>query len=378
MRKAGKVTFRYSFITVSELMQKNIESTGYAQARAKVLHDLCGSHTLVFLDDLMYQDCIHTLGKSRKAYPCYAWDDEGRYYPSNIDLGTDFKSRAAKQLSEQFGKMKNTIQNPVKRKELKRIGKQLIRNGNLTSQALEIVKGGEAVFTEEYPHLKPAELSLIFQQCLKGEITQATFSRRLASIFFDPVSMTACPKEEVQKLIEAFQWLKRSAPKLINIMAGGREIFANHETARKAENSRLKSKAIYNELGMDLSDVRGKWLSNCWAACKEDLRARDITHKKFLALVQDPLAKIPSVDAFTSIAEAYIQQMMLQKRTLLDSDVGDLAQSVYLPYVDIFRTDKTMSNFFEPIAARYATTVFSTLGQLMDVLDSVVPGQDER
>lgn len=370
LKNSGLAIFRYSAVTIYELVHTKPEHQKYGVKRALVLKQLCGNRVLHHYEDLIYKDCIHQL-LGLRGNTDYAHNDDGIYYPEDVDNFYDFDIEVAKIAKERCQLEISKITDSATRRELKSQLKKAFKAERFSTQGLSFLRGISQSIAERYPSPNSADLARLITHLFERKITRAEFAIEFTKQILDPFHLTTCPPEQAAHVISHCQWMREMAPKFLNMVEDLRRLFLRYEQLTKQNDNQVKKQAILASLPSDLPRVRQGLISKCWRNRADDFRRVGITHKKFSTLHESPDGAIPSVDVVVKILEEYLRQMMLnERRSLKASDLGDLIHSIYLPYVDVFRTDATMANFYRPIAKQYGTSVISSLEDLVETLHS--------
>ena len=374
---AGIIQVRYSNVTISELIHTEKKHQHYAISRAKVLRALCGKRCLIYNDELLYRDCIkeHVGQTSDFQFPNYAYDDKANWFPPRRGSLQSFKSDLVKDVTNTIREEIKRHPNPAEKKLLKKRLKSFIRNGNFTSEGMNFVKklDLDSAIIEKFAFLDKTKPSQMIRNHLLGKITHAELENYLFENGADPTNLAEFTIDQVEDGLSKFQWLRKGGASFVDGVKELLSLVDKIESFDKENGSARSRKEIVNDYGLDFSSLRQKMLEKCWADYKDSFRRHKLTHSKFKTRCEGAeLGTLPSIDIVVQILPAYMEQLITKNRTkLLSSDFGDIAHAAYLPYVDIFRADRTMTHLFRDIADKYGTKVVRTLRELVVELENL-------
>jgi|GEM_PF-3420345 len=377
----GTIQVRYSNVTISELIHTEKKHQHYAIDRAKVLRALCRKRCLIYNDELLYRDCIRELvgQTSDFQFPNYAYDDKANWFPPRRGSLQSFKSELIKTVTNTIREEIKRHPNPAEKKLLKKRLKGFIRNGNFTSEGMNFIKNMDldSAIIEKFTFLNKTKPSQMIRNHLLGKITHTELENYLFENGADPANLAEFTIDQIEDGLSKFQWLRKGGASFIDGVKELLSLVDKIESFDKEHGNARSRKDIVNDYGLDFSSLRQKMLEKCWADYKDDFRRHKLTYSKFKTRYEDAeLGTLPSIDIAVEILPAYVEQLITKNRTkLLSSDFGDIAHAAYLPYVDIFRADRTMTHLFRNVADKYQTKVIRTLSDLVSELDKSVSNQ---
>ena len=259
------------------------------------------------------------------------------------------------------------------KKKLKKRLKSFIRNENFTSEGVKIFDGMDSAILEKFAFLDNTKPSEMIKKHLLGKISHIDLENYLFENGADPANLAEFTIDQVEDGLSKFQWLRKGGHSFIDGAIQLISLVDQIESFDKEEGLNRNRKNIAKDYGLGFQSLREKMLAKCWSEFKDDFRKQKITFSNFRMHCEcAELGALPSIDILAQILPMYLEQLITKNRTkLLPSDFGDIAHAAYLPYVDIFRADRTMTHLFKDIASEYETKVIRTLKELVSELDQL-------
>lgn len=124
---------------------------------------------------------------------------------------------------------------------------------------------------------------------------------------------------------------------------------------------------------IDLRKLRHEELVSLYKENRSHFTQRHVGEEAWRTYVlRSSIGALPGFDTFVEVAALhFVANTHLQdmKRKPLRSDIADILHCIYLPYVDVFRTDRYMATIAKEIAAKHGTIVATSLSEAVRIAE---------
>lgn len=372
--KAGKIVCRFSAIHIMEALHISADDKKHALRRAEVIRNLCGSHCLLFWQDLVVAEAEAVISevsftKSKALLDNGQWAAIPQFDPKAFRR--DFQDALKKQKNEINSQL---IQANVSRSERRRRLAD-VKAGKLPGTSLEateaLMKNGMNDLSDDakrlMDHVSPRDMHAL----LRGRGSLGGVREGLSSVLLDLPTFFNRHYDGAVGLQQAFGMLRRIGADISRATLEART--AMDEMADLSGPQAAKAKARHS-LKKFQQKTREKILKRIWEV--EGLKSKGISFAVWEAsVIASKPGAIPSVDALVEGLSIHLQRYASAgaNRNLEDSDFGDMFHMIYMPYVDAFRCDVNAKQVAAPIAKRLGVRLLSRPRDLDALLAELNP-----
>lgn len=352
---SGDIEIRYSHVTILECAQTAHKYRESAARRMEVVQDLCKNKTLIHYAPLMIKECEFLVrGGSSKRYSC---DDNGLWYPNFPGNASDFKRELAQHLESMLSVKK------VPRKKYKKY----INNNQFTTAGLSFLDGIDKKILDLFPVKVSKKSRKLIRSYFQGRISDDDFEAELMRLTFNPLNLVEWALSQVDGSLEKFSWLRIQGQTLVESLDRARASISQFENMDTDKGVKEKAANELRHMKFEFAGKRDEILQSCWDKHKVTLEKKGISEKLWKEkVVASNLGAIPSMDTWMRLfSDHYKNSLLDNRRKLRRSDYGDINHGMYIPYVDIFRADKHMTERYKTIASEFDTEIVSSLKNLI-------------
>lgn len=359
----GTIAVRYSFVHITEISQLDHRYLDAALRRAATLNKLCNGQVLLAPDHLLRSELRIALGLDGNTFPNYAYGTDDQWIPDIENQIASIRQSAIQTLHEILKSLPRAQRRPLEK--LLFAGNGLSERGirELTKANSSLIPAFEAEFPLTEKFWKEDMLSLY----LMGKITDKQLAKELKKGFANPENFIGWIVDRHDANLKVPGWLRSQGDNYIRFIAQLRD---NVEVFQRAALATGRSERdIQSELSMVLgtSDIRTKILQ------------REVEKLSAEARIEPDgfdvgeLASVPMLDCLLNAARLHaIANMKGRHRKPRVSDMGDILHCMYIPHVDVFRTDSYGASVFRPLGEIYGTKIVGRLKQLPEVIEALL------
>lgn len=377
----GDISIRLSFVHIIEMIHRDSSSKQKALERAEFAKSISNDNYFYYPQELYIRDALHYLNIQSPSidnlpFPEYAFAGKGGWLPEFNDLDINIERE-----------VRDSIQNTLKetalpRQNRKAIEKQLIKKGKLTTQSIELISkeqenGLNERLSKQYPLTDRFWTEDLFFKYAMGKIPLQTIREELRLGMCDPVNLIGWIVDSTNSGRGLPNWLQKlGASTILKIYDLREKVQTLWELGRKAgytdEQIKAKAKSAVPKFeGLRLGVLNSEYTSN-----KKRLNSLGVKHSLWKSeILTSKVGALPAFDCYTSALYIYLAEdgtSIQRPRELLPSDAGDITHATYLPYVDIYRTDRHMAHRLRNLGTQYSTTIVKQLSKLPDTIDTML------
>lgn len=355
-KQAGDVIFAISLPILSEVLQYDICFRETALKKAEAIERLCDGWALAYPSRLVAAEVAIVARRlnltSELPYPTILSAD-WHWYPNIAHCFEDLNEKMQDTLKSELHSLglMNRKQRRIAKKEIQKIG-----FGTLTENAAPII-------CQEYGF--PIELIIeSLAKFLHGKITPNEASRKLFSEVGKPSKFIELYFEKIDSDKSLPKWIRNFGDNLASAVIEFRDQISKLDLNKKQINEFLKT--------------HQRTFGRSVLALAHDA-AREFQIGKFLndKFLKDPLfaTQIPSINVVGTATEVYIGQIIGlygNKFKVENSFGGDLFHSLYLPHVDLWRSDKRFACALQSAMPQYANRIVPRLTELPAAIDKLL------
>jgi hypothetical protein len=364
LRDQRLIDIRYSWIHVFELLNYDSKHRLKAISRCEILSDLTQGRCLRESLKIARSEATafangKKLPKKNARAPTGIWIDPLISSDGQKDLTT--RQRLTKILKEDAPQLtrqqrRNTERHLLQGKVLKKGIRNSLRERRHEPPNPSLLK--------KLPLLGQTsgkQFSAIMTDSLTGDLSEEEADRKMWRVMLDP-------KHLISEIQESFPQLKSSSEIVYSM--SGQVLHAAH--AAKAEFQSLLSEWPTNsgvKLKLDVDDlIEQRTRSLLLGFLSKEERERlegSISQTKFLP------GSAPSIEALAMAIGHYVGRISDNPNIKpKGSDGGDIAHSMYIPYVDVFRADGPSAEIMKSIGKRFSTSIVSRLSDLLGAIET--------
>jgi len=366
LARSGSVTFVFSAAAISEAVALTPDAAVFAELRAELLSELCGSNALVSFDKLIRMEIKALADQSTDALTVL--DGRGRWFP---DIPADSRpdtpwAGMQKKIEEEIGVA------GLSRQQRRAAARNFVKNGKPRKAFKERLDQQDyRALTEElmnkYP-MRPEYADVMARYAL-GRASGREFDEALMSSLVDPRWMMkwfasehalSAPVAELvrrpgRELGQAMRQLVNASNQwTITLLSAGT---GKNPTGKNGEIAKSWAAMVNRQLvnvAKSIGDVNKLTLG--------DVTAEDVD--KYCPGLSAAIRSLYS-SVWDSVNGA-------KKEQPIDSQAVDAMHALYAPYVTVFRADRFMTPHIQKQVKRHGTNVVSLLAELPDALKSLL------
>jgi hypothetical protein len=373
---ARRVEIRFSAIHVAEAAQTTPDAQPHALSRVRLMKRLSQGRCLIYWEDLVQLDVLSAvLGRRGRniemRFPAYAYSNDGQYYPDISSSIREFRQKRKEMLVSALKEIK--IPAAQRRLVLKELAV-----GDRSELVQAMIKESQASLTEQLRAMPVTERfrhERFAERFLFGGIGADEFVPELFKGLFDPETLVSDVLTRSDEHLEFANWLRNqgrvSKGLVLNARVNLQYIRLLGSTIGKTDaelRSEMKSIEIDRHVQSHIKKIveKGTLCSRYGTSRRDALRAIDEVGYERLS---------PSLATLAWALKKYVKDNLsnfINPRTALESDVGDMLHSVYMPYVDIFRADGYFASLLRERADELGIKLVGKLIRLHEVIEEVI------
>lgn len=378
-KNSGRVQFRFSAVHVFEAAPVGAGSQLAAQRRAHLMHDLCGSYSMIGYLDIMKAEAI---GEAVHPY-----SDEGKWYPDITDLLPVNILTAQKSELDSMLKEKG-----VNREQRRKKSKEVFGRRGFKSQAESLIAASLQDTIDDLRKVFPlseTELETLVTFARTG-VGRRVAEASLRRVLTDPSWIVERLATGSGDLGAALGWLRPAGAKLAQTLGDIAkqmiEVDQQLDRTLSAQRADLdctldldwKSALLEKNsaLAQGLRDQKKqRWknlvLSSTNALAENACADTDFPFQKALTGTE-ARERFPGIFTAVSVGLHSTQRAAATNgRNIAISDYGDMLHAVYAPYVDLYRPDAFMKDAISR-AIICKNAVVPRLTDLPDAIDRTI------
>jgi len=317
-RANGLVEYRFSIVHVLEGVAVTPQYIEASRARFETMTKLCGMKCLI----PPFEVIIREFGSSNFT----PFSDDGEWF--SLDNMDDFE------IPSFVETCKEMLEDPsLNRQQRRALAKQVFNSkGQLTPLAVKRLgsRPQDLIrdFSERYP-LSEIGINLVLDVAM-GKGSKASVIRELKDSILILNSFNEWPRRRWEEMRPILEWLRKQGSKLQSMLA---QIKANVDVViEKSKAHGMTELEIENKL----KELDKKLLNELPRILLKALR---VQAEAFDSISGDRTPALMTFCAFAASLARASSIVPKNHRNSKQSDFGDLLHSVYLPYVDLYRTD---------------------------------------
>lgn len=344
---SGFVEFRFSVVHILEGVAVNQQYLEASKARFEVMDALCGRKCLVPPFEVM----------RREAEEDASWvphRDNGEWFPfENLD---DLEIPTYVQTCREL--LADSSLNRLQRRAL---SKQIFdARGHLTTHALKYLgnRPRELVrdFAERYP-ISEETVDLLLEAAM-GRASKNAAIRALKDSILVLESFNDWSRKKWNEMRPVLEWLRKEGAKLQAMLESIRSI-AN-DAVEKSKALGVSDDGVSKKLGELVQQLRSDLPGIVLRAIGVDASATSAASSSSLTVFSGYAVELTRASSMT----------LKNSRVSKQSDFGDLLHSVYLPHVDVYRTDGFAGALLRGILVDKSRAIVTSLESLPAVIEA--------
>ncbi len=213
-----------------------------------------------------------------------------------------------------------------------------------------------------------------------GEMTEQEVTTELKKGFTDVKNFVGTYIDRYDDMRPTFQKIIKIQTEAEKSVAGIREQISNSWQAAEAAGLEFSVwLKIVRKHDFDVTGVREKYLWEYFKNINNTLEKMNISNEEWEKyVVKSNFWCIPSWDCYLSVLRRYFLDITIymnrdgrfpkQKR----SDAGDLVHAYYVPYVDVFRSDRSFTQHLTRSATAFGTCIVSDVERLIPEIENLI------
>jgi len=363
-----KVTFPVSLIQILEIIHMEEKHRELAIERAKVVKELSGGFALRWVSDLFFRDALAMLDIDIRNYNQHSVNEDGNWLPSTIN--TEFKL---------ISNLRNDIKTQLRdaatsRSERRQVDKLLFKGSRIRPKFAPLVDKALASVYEKLEQQLPVterfKSDNLLLSLLLGRTTEQAVCRELMKGFCDPVYFISWYADLFDKDRSVTGALRRFASKI------GDQINEVRAVVRTSPLPAQETKSAISAHRLDTAEFRARLIKDLFTNNKDTLKKAGVN--SFLwrdSVVNSNRGELQGIDTFLDILGFTYQEDMStysERGDVKDSAVADLMHALYLPYVDLFRADRSFAHRLKVAVPKYQLKVVTTLRELPAMIQTAL------
>lgn len=354
LKRQGDIELRFSLVHVVEAAPVDERYLESGTARLTVIHELCYPHALLAPQDVMSTEASKLYGGNDTHRDIFK--NDGDWLPTDLgNLALPTRTEVVRKIIDDMGLGR------AKRREAER---KYLRSGGITREASKVLEGCTDEFLTAiaggFPLTDAAGAAL--RSYLAGPLSGIEAMRAVVESIHDLRRFADWLNKQWDEVRGATQWLRESGERLRLSM------IQTAQSARKLREKQLGSGLLSEqqmlEIGRrELAKVRHEFVAKT--------AHRVLPSPAAQAAIIDPAKAALAAPSLTTMAAVLfgisasnifqLHNPRLPKR----SDAGDMTHCLYLPHVDLFRTDGFIADLIKQSAPQYFNSVVPNLTTLM-------------
>lgn len=349
-----KIICFFSGLHLSEAAPVQSTYADAAKRRADLLVHLCGKNALLSLDRLVSAETRYALGLLQGLPDMYS--ATGEWYPEGVaDISPIGALSLARELQGAIDEL------PLNRKSRRSANAKALKRGRVRSGMRSCMTNYARQFSldevvEKYP-MRREDARMLARYAI-GDATRIEAERAFLASLQDPRWMMQWFEKHHDRLVPFVEWARKPAKSLVEslkpLAEGAVRLHHGDDVAGTSVAAELFSSSRWGSWQDEvLLGVLAKIANLLGISLSSDLGAEAVD------------ARCPGLSTgVRSLHSAWRSSVVRTPRQLRASDFVDALHAMYVPYVDVFRTDSFMAPIVSKFAARFDTLVVGKLVEL--------------
>jgi hypothetical protein len=332
----GRIEVRFSWVHLFEFL-KNPDESPLALRKVQFIEELCGEAAFRYASDVFRIE-RESLGTDIALRQAVA-SDKGEWFPE-IDTPPDMRSKLIQGLKLKFPSLSEA--------QLEAFMKEAIGAG-VTSE-----------LSAQFP-LAGVYESGVFEAFMDGTSSDQEFARGFMRGFAKPKILITHYLEGKVSARRLFDDLTAGERRIKDLIVHAREEMAQHY------------KKI-GEAGHGIDEIR-RYVRNLTMKSSADTNSVLLpTHVRESISKEKFAPELPALSIYSNLLSEYYRDILYPSSSfstpvIKESDPGDIMHAVYLPFVDIYRTDGRFANLLAKIDKPGGIVVVPKLRQLPEIIE---------
>jgi len=394
----GVLETRFSFFHVIELAHTTGEAKPDAVERAELLHRLCGAKALLHPDKLYLCEARSLIedghSEDRKGSQARAYVEDATWLPDWIISGAHRLAIAlTRRLEREIADMTRRI---IDEKQLgpldrTRTEQHFLPDGKPNAKILKIAYEQIDELLQKWRAKLPlrprfwSEKLLI--RHLQGRVSERKLHDECLAAFSDPRSFIEWSVDQIPEIHELPGAIRQSGLDNAKLVAELRQRMTEDEELIRELLQLLDPQISGNELAQklrsfredqkraippDMVRTRDDDLTGLFQANADKLDRFGVDQSRWDSCVRSSaVGALPAFDSLLEAVNARFVDDAKSNRQMSHSDAGDILHATYIPYVNIFRADRSFRARIDKIADRFNTVLAPDLKGLPELVQKM-------
>lgn len=344
LKADGAAIFVTSMPLLGELLQYHPNFRETTICKAQAVEQLCGSNAIMFPSRLIAVEIAQVAQvaclTSERALPSAVSSDR-YWYPDVSSAFVGLKTQFQETLESEIGR--SQFVNRAQRRNAKRLGRKM--------DMIDLMQEAAPAMAAQFG-LPLNAITGSIVAVLRGKATPTQASRKLFSAIAEPTKFVEIYFERVETDRSLPQWIGGTGIKFQNAFEQLRQTlqpYMHLDFAREQFRSLLaENRRHFRLLALRLAE--------------DDIEEFGLSHETLRAIEMDDtlLDQVPACRIMEALIEAYVLQVLGYsggEPNIEGGFAGDLVHALYLPHVDLWRTDGRFANLVAAALPEYASRV---------------------
>lgn len=398
----GILQTRFSFFHVIELAHTVAEAKPDALDRVQMLYRLCGAKALLHRDKLYLVEARSLVedgdSEHRKGRQARVYVEDATWLPDWI-ISTAHRLAIAltRRLEREIARITKEVIDgmqlgPVARS---RTELQFLPGGRPSTKILKIAKDQIDSLVETWRARLPITPKFwsdkLLIRHLQGRISERRLHEECLAAFADPRAFIEWCVDEIPDIRELPKEIRQSGLNNAQLITELRQRMTDDgELTREltqilepdapdrelTEKLRSFREAQKRAVAPDMAKSRNDELNDLFQVHADQLARLGVDRTRWDASVgSSEVGTMPAFDSLLEAARARFVDDVKSGRQMSHSDAGDLLHAIYIPYVDIFRADRSFRARIDKIARRFGTELAADLKALPELVRTTAARQ---
>lgn len=348
--ETGEIRPVYSMVILSELLQYHPDYEAETFARAEAIELLCRGWCCINPSRLMAREAAILLSSMGLERLPTVIQSDNNWTPNLATVFDDFIERtddAKKEYLREF-------------RHMNRKARRIAEKGATDRAFSTLLNEAAPIIAEEYG-LTAADFRASFLMLHKRRITPEQASKRFFSSISRPRAFVHVYFKKVEGNRDFPKWISSSGEKLVE----GLPYTVEKMAAFDIESVRTHLPSAFGRLRQDIAKI----VLNLGST---EISEFGVSEADFAALKDDPrLQDIAPIRVYTDLVKIYLAQTVgvYGSKAKIERGLGgDLMHALYVPYVDIWRTDVRFSDVASKANLSGSAQVCSRLTDLVELI----------
>lgn len=315
---------------------------------------------------------------NKEPFPRYAYDNNGDWF-SNLrveDVGLE------QTLQDELERMLRA--SAATRQQRRLVKRMFSKDGKIPPQLRSYLKAYQDKVRDGLKQELPITDRFYSEDMMLAfalsEMTEEEVITELKKGFTDVKNFVGTYIDRSDEMRPVFQKIIKIQAEAEKSVAGIREQISNSWQAAEAAGLEFSVwLKIVRKYDFDVTGVREKYLREYFENINNILKKTNISNEEWEEyVVKSDFWCIPSWDCYLSVLGRYFLGITTymnrdgrfpkQKR----SDAGDLVHAYYVPYVDVFRADRSFARHLTRSATAFGTCIVSDVDRLIPEIENLI------